>query len=37
MRRYTALGSIAEKGSTIKIGDLELDKDSKEVRVNGGP
>ena len=37
MRRYTALGSIAEKGSTIKIGDLELDKDSKEVRVNGEP
>ena len=37
MRRYTALGSIAEKGSIIKIGDLELDKDSKEVRVNGEP
>ena len=37
MRRYTALGSIAEKGSTIKIGDLELDKDSKEVRVNAEP
>lgn len=33
MRRYTALGSIAEKSNTIKIGDLELDKDAKEVRV----
>ena len=37
MRRYTSFGSIAEKGSVIKIGDLELDKDSKEVRVNGEP
>ena len=37
MRRYTSLGSIAEKGNIIKIGDLELDKDSKEVRVNGEP
>lgn len=35
MRRYTSLGSIAEKANIIKIGDLELDKDSKEVRVNG--
>ncbi len=33
MRRYTALGSIAEKSNTIKTGDLELDKDAKEVRV----
>ena len=37
MRRYTSFGSIAEKGNVIKIGDLELDKDSKEVRVNGEP
>ena len=28
---------IAEKANIIKIGDLELDKDSKEVRVNGEP
>lgn len=35
MRRYTSLGSIAEKSNTIKIGSLELDKDSKEVRVDG--
>ena len=33
MRRYTSLGSIAEKSNIIKIGDLELDKDAKEVRV----
>ncbi|HCT63813.1 MAG TPA: DNA-binding response regulator [Lachnospiraceae bacterium] len=33
MRRYTFLGSIAEKSNTIKIGDLELDKDAKEVMV----
>jgi len=37
MRRYTTLGSIAEKVSTIKIGDLELDRDAKEVRVGGEP
>ena len=35
MRRYTSLGSIAEKSNVIKIGDLELDKDSKEVKVLG--
>ena len=35
MRRYTSLGSIAEKKNVIKIGSLELDKDSKEVRVDG--
>lgn len=34
MRRYTSLGSIAEKSNTIKIGDLELDKDAKEVKVS---
>ena len=33
MRRYTSLGSIAEKSNVIKTGDLELDKDAKEVRV----
>ncbi|MBR5468091.1 MAG: response regulator transcription factor [Firmicutes bacterium] len=37
LRRYTSLGSIAEKVSTIKIGDLELDRDAKEVRVGGEP
>ena len=35
MRRDTTLGSIAEKSNTIKIGGLELDKDAKEVRVEG--
>lgn len=35
MRRYTTLGSIAQKSNTIKIGGLELDKDAKEVRVEG--
>jgi len=37
MRRYTSLGSIEEKGNTIKVGALELDKDTKEVRVDGRP
>ena len=37
MRRYTSLGSIAEKSNVIKIGGLELDKDAKEVRVEGEP
>ena len=37
LRRYTSLGSIAEKVSVIKIGDLELDRDAKEVRVGGEP
>lgn len=35
MHRYTSLGSIAEKNNVIRIGDVELDKDAKEVRVNG--
>ena len=35
LRRYTSLGSIAEKVSTIKIGNIEFDRDAKEVRVNG--
>jgi len=37
LRRYTTLGSIAEKVSTIKIGELELDREAKEVRVSGEP
>ena len=37
LRRYTSLGSIAEKVSVIKIGDLELDRDAKEVKVGGEP
>ena len=37
LRRYTSLGSIAEKVSTIKIGNIELGRDAKEVRVNGEP
>lgn len=37
MRRYTSLGSIAEKTNAIKIGSLELDKDSKQVKVDGDP
>ena len=28
MRRYTMLGSIAEKSNVIRIGELELDKDA---------
>ena len=35
MRRYTALGSIAEKNNIICIGGIALDKDAKEVRVEG--
>lgn len=35
MRRYTALGSIAEKNNIIRIGGIELDKDAKQVRVEG--
>jgi len=35
MRRYTALGSIAEKNNIIRIGGIELDKDSKQVKVEG--
>ncbi len=35
MRRYTSLGSIAEQSNIIRIGALELDKDAKEVRVDG--
>lgn len=35
MRRYTALGSITEKSNIIRIGGIELDKDAKEVKVEG--
>lgn len=35
MRRYTALGSIAEKNNIIRIGGIELDKDAKQVKVEG--
>ena len=35
MRRYTSLGSIAEKTNIIKIGGIELDKEAKEVKVEG--
>ena len=37
MRRYTSLGSIEEKSNSIRIGALELDKDTKEVTVDGKP
>lgn len=37
MRRYTALGSIAEKNNIIRIGGLELDKDAKQVYAEGEP
>lgn len=35
MRRYTSFGSIAEKSNIIKVGGLELDKDAKEISVEG--
>ncbi len=35
MRRYTALGSIANRSGVLKTGALELDTDAKEVRVDG--
>lgn len=35
MRRYTSLGSIAPKKNVLKTGDLELDIEAKEVRVDG--
>lgn len=34
MRRYTTLGSIAEKVNTLKTGALELDQDTKELRLD---
>lgn len=35
MRRYTSLGSITYKVNLLKTGSLELDKDAKEVQVDG--
>jgi DNA-binding response OmpR family regulator len=35
MRRYTSLGSIAEKTSALRTGGLELDTEAKELRVDG--
>lgn len=35
MRRYTSLGSIVPKKNILKTGDLELDIEAKEVRVDG--
>lgn len=35
MRRYTALGSIANKSNVLKTGSLELDTETKEIRVDG--
>ena len=35
MRRYTALGSIALKNGILKTGGLELDREGKELRVDG--
>lgn len=35
MRRYTSLGSIAEKNNVIRIGDVSWIRTAKEVRVNG--
>ncbi len=35
MRRYTALGSIALKNGILRTGGLELDREGKEVRVDG--
>ena len=35
MRRFTSLGSIAEKSSVMRTGSLELDTDAKEMRVDG--
>jgi DNA-binding response OmpR family regulator len=35
MRRYTLLGSIAEKSNVLKTGGLELDTEAKELRIDG--
>lgn len=35
MRRYTKLGSMEDHSSVLKTDGLELDRDSKEVRVDG--
>ena len=34
-RRYTALGSMAPKGTVLKTGSLELDEEAKELRIDG--
>lgn len=35
LRRYTVLGSMENKSEVIKNGGLEIDKEKKEVRVDG--
>lgn len=35
MRRYTSLGSMANKSSVLRTGSLELDWEAKELRVDG--
>ncbi len=35
MRRYTSLGSLVTKPNLLRTGTLELDKDAKEVIVDG--
>ena len=35
MRRYTALGSMAQKSSVLKTGSLELELEAKELSVDG--
>ena len=37
MRRYTKLGSMEDNSNTIKTGGLELNTDTKELRVDGKP
>ncbi len=37
MRRYTKLGSMEDRSNMLKTDGLELDTDSKELRVDGQP
>jgi DNA-binding response OmpR family regulator len=37
MRRYTTLGSMIQKNSSLKTGALELDTETKELTVDGEP
>jgi len=37
MRRYTKLGSMEDRSSILKTDGLELDTDTKELRVDGEP
>lgn len=37
MRRYTSLGSMANKSGVLKTGGLELDIEAKELLVDGEP